>query len=116
MSSAFWGASRPETTRRSLHVSTRRPGAGPKPAGAGKEAASGARERAKAEESEIGGAPRVYFISPKDGDTVKSPVTLEFGHENFKIEPKGDVHAGAGHHHVGVVERSTSPVSARRSP
>lgn len=55
-----------------------------------------------AESSEDMEGPRVYFMTPEDGDTVTSPVTLEFGHENFKIEPKGDIHAGAGHHHVGI--------------
>ena len=53
-------------------------------------------------EADMGGAPRVWFISPEDGATVTSPVAFEFGSENINIEPKGEVHAGAGHHHIGV--------------
>lgn len=53
-------------------------------------------------EMEGSGAPRVWFIQPEPGAVVTSPVAFEFGSENIKIEPKGDVHAGAGHHHIGV--------------
>jgi hypothetical protein len=53
------------------------------------------------------GAPRVYFIEPKDGATVKSPVHLKFGMDNYTISPvpAGDVttaRPGMAHHHVGV--------------
>ncbi len=49
-------------------------------------------------------APRVFFVEPADGATVGTLVNLRFGHENFTIEPAGDgaIHAGAGHHHVGL--------------
>lgn len=53
-------------------------------------------------EMESSGAPRVWFITPEDGATVSSPVSFEFGHENIVLEPKGDVHEGAGHHHIGL--------------
>ncbi len=53
-------------------------------------------------EMESSGAPRVWFITPEDGATVTSPVSFEFGHENIMLEPKGEVHAGAGHHHIGL--------------
>jgi Domain of unknown function (DUF4399)/Family of unknown function (DUF6130) len=51
--------------------------------------------------------PRVFFIQPQDGATVKSPVTLEFGIENYQIAavPAGTVtesRPNLGHHHVGV--------------
>lgn len=51
--------------------------------------------------------PRLFFVSPQDGATVKSPVHLMFGVENFEIAPvpEGTVttaRAGMGHHHVGV--------------
>lgn len=54
-----------------------------------------------------GGTPRVFFTEPQDGATVKSPVHLRFGSENFQIAavPQGDVttaRPGMGHHHVGV--------------
>src|SRR5262245_2281329 len=50
---------------------------------------------------------RVFFVEPKDGATVKSPVHLVFGVENFMIMPvpEGTVTSarpGMGHHHVGV--------------
>jgi hypothetical protein len=50
---------------------------------------------------------RVFFIEPKDGSTVTSPVHLMFGIEGFQIEPvpAGTVEVvrpDVGHHHVGV--------------
>lgn len=58
-----------------------------------------------AHEGHVGG--RVFFVSPKDGDTVKTNVTFEFGSEMFTIAavPAGevtDVRAGTGHFHLGV--------------
>jgi hypothetical protein len=58
-----------------------------------------------AHEGHTGG--RVFFISPKEGATVKSPVQLEFGSEMFTIAavPAGEVtvvRAGTGHFHLGV--------------
>jgi len=54
-----------------------------------------------------GGGSRVFFIQPKDGDTVKSPVHMEFGSDQITISPvpQGTVEtprAGMGHHHLGV--------------
>ena len=54
-----------------------------------------------------GKAPRIFFVAPKNGASVKSPVHLKFGIENYKIAPvpDGDVktaRAGVGHYHVGV--------------
>ena len=51
--------------------------------------------------------PRVFFVEPTDGATVKSPVHLKFGAQGLEISPvpAGDVtsaRAGMGHHHVGV--------------
>ena len=51
--------------------------------------------------------PRVFFVQPQDGATVKSPVMLEFGAEDFQIAavPQGEVketRPNLGHHHVGV--------------
>ena len=48
--------------------------------------------------------PRVFFVAPEDGATVTSPVLLQFGAENFVIEPVGDggIHEGMGHFHIGV--------------
>jgi hypothetical protein len=52
-------------------------------------------------------SPRVMFLEPQDGATVKSPVHLRFGLENYQIGvvPPGEittVRPGMGHHHVGI--------------
>jgi uncharacterized protein DUF4399/uncharacterized protein DUF6130 len=51
--------------------------------------------------------PKVFFVEPADGSTVKSPVHLKFGIQGMEISPvpAGDVTSarpGMGHHHVGV--------------
>jgi hypothetical protein len=56
---------------------------------------------------EAQGKPRIFFVEPKNGAMVKSPVHLKFGIENYKIAPvpEGDVKTarpGVGHFHVGV--------------
>jgi uncharacterized protein involved in high-affinity Fe2+ transport len=50
---------------------------------------------------------RVFFVEPQDGATVKSPVHLKFGVENYQVAavPQGTVdtaRAGMGHYHVAV--------------
>lgn len=54
-----------------------------------------------------GPKPRVFFVEPQDGATVKSPAHLEFGVENYQVAavPQGTVEtarAGMGHYHVAV--------------
>ena len=51
--------------------------------------------------------PRVFFEQPQDGATVKSPVHLKFGIENYQVAavPAGTVEtarAGMGHYHVAA--------------
>jgi hypothetical protein len=58
--------------------------------------------------------PRVFFVEPQDGATVKSPVHLQFGNENYQIAavPPGTVEttrAGMGHYHVAVDADCLSP-------
>ena len=60
--------------------------------------------------------PRVFFVEPQDGATVKSPVHLVFGLEGYKLEPvpagtvaPADVRPGVGHHHVGVDQDCLPP-------
>ena len=53
----------------------------------------------------VGG--RVYFVAPKNGDTIKTNAKLEFGSDDFEIGavPAGEVkeaRAGIGHFHLGV--------------
>lgn len=43
---------------------------------------------------------RVYFVEPKDGATVTSPVHVKFGVDGMKIEPAGTMTEGTGHHHL----------------
>ena len=43
---------------------------------------------------------RVFFISPADGDTVTSPVRIEFGIEGMTVAPAGDDTLHSGHHHL----------------
>jgi hypothetical protein len=62
---------------------------------------------AEAPAVEAPSGPRVFFVEPADGATVKSPVHLRFGIEDFTIGavPQGTVESvrpDLGHHHVGV--------------
>lgn len=41
-----------------------------------------------------------YFIAPKDGETVSSPVTVRFGLKGMGVAPAGVAFDGAGHHHL----------------
>ena len=79
-------------------------GSEPPPASA--PAASAPAEAAKPAEP-AGGAPRVFFLEPKDGDSVKSPVHVKFGSENYMIMPvpEGEVttaRSGMGHFHIAA--------------
>ncbi len=42
----------------------------------------------------------VYIISPQDGETVTSPVTIRFGLKGMGIAPAGIVKENTGHHHL----------------
>lgn len=42
----------------------------------------------------------LYFISPLDGDTVRSPVTVRFGLRGMGVAPAGINMEGTGHHHL----------------
>jgi len=45
---------------------------------------------------------RVYFISPQNGDTVRSPVTVRFGLNGMGVAPSGIEVVKTGHHHLIV--------------
>ena len=45
---------------------------------------------------------RVFFITPADGDTVTSPVSIEFGIDGMSVVPAGDATKHSGHHHLIV--------------
>lgn len=50
--------------------------------------------------SEAPSDARVFFLTPGDGDTVQSPVGIEFGIENMSVAPAGQDTANTGHHHL----------------
>lgn len=71
---------------------------------AGQPAEPAAAEPAADHSGHTGG--RVFFISPKNGDTIKNGHRAEFGVEMFTIAavPPGevtDVRPGTGHYHLG---------------
>lgn len=43
---------------------------------------------------------QVYIIAPRNGATVTSPVTVQFGLKGMGIAPAGVAMAGTGHHHL----------------
>ena len=57
----------------------------------------------------------VYFISPKDGETVKGPVTVRFGLRGMGVAPAGVNLAGTGHHHL-LVDVETLPAMDKPLP
>jgi hypothetical protein len=53
----------------------------------------------------------VYFISPKDGETVSSPVTVKFGLKGMGVAPAGIALENTGHHHL-VIDADAPPLGA----
>jgi Domain of unknown function (DUF4399) len=45
-------------------------------------------------------AAKLYIVSPANGSTVKSPVTIVFGLSGMGIAPAGVQFENAGHHHL----------------
>ena len=54
----------------------------------------------------------VYIISPKDGATVKSPVTVVFGLKGMGIAPAGVKFENSGHHHLLIDTAVPSDLNA----
>lgn len=50
----------------------------------------------------------VYFISPENGATVSSPVTVKFGLKGMGVAPAGVNQANTGHHHL-LIDVATLP-------
>ncbi|MEM9635449.1 MAG: DUF4399 domain-containing protein [Pseudomonadota bacterium] len=46
----------------------------------------------------------LYFINIKDGDTVSSPVTIQFGLKGMGVAPSGTEKENTGHHHLIINE------------
>jgi hypothetical protein len=47
-------------------------------------------------------AAQVYFLSPQNGATVSSPLTIRFGLRGMGVAPAGVVSPNTGHHHLLV--------------
>ncbi len=45
---------------------------------------------------------RLFFITPSDGETVSSPVSIEFGLEGMAVVAAGVNETHSGHHHLIV--------------
>ena len=50
----------------------------------------------------------VYFINPKDGDTVTSPFKVQFGLSGMGVAPAGVEKPNTGHHHL-LIDATLSP-------
>jgi hypothetical protein len=51
---------------------------------------------------------KAYIISPKNGDTVSSPFTVQFGLKNMGIAPANVVSPDTGHHHL-MIDMAKAP-------
>ena len=52
---------------------------------------------------------KVFFKNLKDGQTVTSPVKIDFGVEGIALEPKGDIKDSSGHHHLLIDSGDSIP-------
>jgi hypothetical protein len=59
-------------------------------------------------ESAAPAGAKVYIISPANGETVSSPVTVKFGLLGMGVAPAGFDKAGTGHHHL-IINGKTLP-------
>lgn len=58
---------------------------------------------------------RVYLVSPKDGETVTSPITVRFGLSGMGVAPAGVDREKTGHHHLIIdapVPQENLPIPA----
>ena len=55
---------------------------------------------------------KVYFISPKNGETIKGEVLVRFGLKGMGVAPAGTAAENSGHHHLIV----DSPLPAENMP
>ena len=52
---------------------------------------------------------KLYFISPADGETVASPVTVRFGLRGMGVAPAGVAMENTGHHHL-LIDAAPPPL------
>lgn len=53
----------------------------------------------------------VYFISPENGATVSSPVTVRFGLSGMGVAPAGTEKENTGHHHLLIDRPAFDPAT-----
>ena len=53
---------------------------------------------------------KVYFLSPTDGETVSSPVTVRFGLSGMGVAPAGTAMDHTGHHHLLIDVEELPPL------
>ena len=53
---------------------------------------------------------RVYFITPQNGEKLKSPVVVRFGLEQMGVAPAGVEKPDTGHHHL-IIDAEVPPPS-----
>jgi hypothetical protein len=53
---------------------------------------------------------KLYFISPKDRETVKSPVIVRFGLSGMGVAPAGVAVESTGHHHL-LIDADMPPLN-----
>ena len=53
----------------------------------------------------------VYLVTPRDGDTVSSPVSIRFGLKGRGVAPAGVDKENTGHHHLLVDVATFPPMS-----
>ena len=58
---------------------------------------------------------QVYIISPADGETMSSPVTVRFGLKGMGVAPAGIDKPHTGHHHL-LIDVKGGPVLDRPLP
>ena len=58
---------------------------------------------------------QVYFVSPTDGATVSSPVTVIFGLKGLGVAPAGIDKAKTGHHHL-LIDAQNQPAMDKPLP
>ncbi|MEO7936971.1 MAG: DUF4399 domain-containing protein [Dokdonella sp.] len=52
----------------------------------------------------------LYFISPKDGETVGQEITVRFGLRGMGVSPAGTMKEGTGHHHLLIDAADLPPL------
>ena len=57
----------------------------------------------------------VYIISPENGDTVTSPVTVRFGLRGMGVAPAGVEKSNTGHHHL-LIDLKSPPALDKPLP